>query len=75
MSPDEGFEEIIGVSDTFVPGINVWVGEYPYLDKVRQWFIASNLLQRLFDLRIGRSVTEVGRVALCGVHNGVKCSA
>lgn len=41
MSPDERFEEIIGVSDTFVPAANVWVGEYPYLDKVRQWFISS----------------------------------
>ncbi|CAN0211163.1 unnamed protein product [Ascophyllum nodosum] len=34
VSPDERFEEIVGVSDTFVPAANVWVGEYPYLDKV-----------------------------------------
>ena len=24
------------MSDTFIPAANVWVGEYPYLDKVRQ---------------------------------------
>ena len=35
VSPDERFEEIVGVSDTFVPAANVWVGEYPYLDKVK----------------------------------------
>lgn len=34
VSPDERFEEILGVSDTFIPAANVWVGEYPYLDKV-----------------------------------------
>lgn len=35
VSPDQSFEEILGVSDTFIPAANVWVGEYPYLDKVR----------------------------------------
>lgn len=24
------------MSDTFIPAANVWVGEYPYLDKVSQ---------------------------------------
>ena len=33
VSPDEDFKEIVGVSDTFVPAANVWVGEYPYLEK------------------------------------------
>lgn len=36
VSPDERFDEILGVSDTFIPAANVWVGEYPYLDKVSQ---------------------------------------
>lgn len=35
VSPDEAFEEILGVSDTFIPDANIWVGEYPYVDKVR----------------------------------------
>lgn len=34
VSPDERFDEILGVSDTYIPAANVWVGEYPYLDKV-----------------------------------------
>ena len=33
VSPDENFEDIVGVTDTFVPAANVWVGEYPYLEK------------------------------------------
>lgn len=33
VSPDGNFKEIVGVSDTFVPAANVWVGEYPYLEK------------------------------------------
>lgn len=36
VSPDEKFEEIVGVSDTFVPAANVWVGEYPYLEKASE---------------------------------------
>lgn len=36
VSPDENFEEIVGVSDTFVPAANVWVGEYPYLEKASE---------------------------------------
>lgn len=34
VSPDERFDEILGVSDTYIPAASVWVGEYPYLDKV-----------------------------------------
>ncbi|CAM9991895.1 unnamed protein product, partial [Choristocarpus tenellus] len=34
VSPDKDFENITGVSDTFVPAAGVWVGEYPFLDKV-----------------------------------------
>ncbi|CAB1108973.1 unnamed protein product [Ectocarpus sp. CCAP 1310/34] len=47
VSPDERFEEILGVSDTFIPAANVWVGEYPYLDKVvMRRLLASRDLKR-----------------------------
>ncbi|CAM9656726.1 unnamed protein product [Pylaiella littoralis] len=47
VSPDERFDEILGVSDTFIPAANVWVGEYPYLDKVvMRRLLASRDLKR-----------------------------
>lgn len=42
VSPDDGFEEIVGVSDTFIPSANVWVGEYPYLDKVGMFLFLTS---------------------------------
>ena len=41
VSPDERFDEILGVSDTYIPAANVWVGEYPYLDKVSNPFASK----------------------------------
>jgi hypothetical protein len=41
-SPD--FEELLGVSDMFVPACGAWVGDYPYLDKMQfKAFLASRL--------------------------------
>ncbi|CAM9924511.1 unnamed protein product, partial [Discosporangium mesarthrocarpum] len=34
VSLHEDFEIIAGVSDTFIPAADVWVGDYPFLDKV-----------------------------------------
>lgn len=44
-SPD--FDELMGVSDVFVPDCGAWVGEYPYIDKVPfKAFLASRARRR-----------------------------
>ncbi len=44
LSETPGFEELLGVSDIFVPACGAWVGDYPYLDKVKfKDFLASKL--------------------------------
>ncbi|CAM9296623.1 unnamed protein product [Chrysoparadoxa australica] len=35
LSEDEDFETIAGVTDAVVRGVDVWVGDYPYLDKAK----------------------------------------
>lgn len=33
MSDSPDFDDLMGVSDIFVPAVRAWVGDYPYLDK------------------------------------------
>lgn len=41
-SPD--FNELEGVSDLYVPACGAWVGDYPYLDKIRfKAFLAERI--------------------------------
>ncbi len=35
ISNDIYFRDIVGVSDAYVPAVEVWVGSFPYLNKVR----------------------------------------
>ncbi len=36
ISNDRDFEDILGVSDAYVPDANLWIGSYPYINKVGQ---------------------------------------
>lgn len=41
-SPD--FNDLEGVSDLFIPACGAWVGDYPYLDKIRfRAFLADRI--------------------------------
>ena len=46
LSETPDFEELIGVSDIFVPACGAWVGEYPYIDKVPFKAFLANKLRR-----------------------------
>ncbi|KAG5180711.1 hypothetical protein JKP88DRAFT_323483 [Tribonema minus] len=45
--PGGGFEDILGVSDAYIPAIDLWVGDYPHLNKLA--------LRRLLNERYRRS--------------------
>jgi len=46
LSETPGFEELLGVSDLFVPAAGAWVGEYPYVDKVPFKAFLGNKLKK-----------------------------
>jgi len=43
LSDDPKFSSIKSITDVYVPSCDVWLGEYPYLDKPRfKWLVAQN---------------------------------
>jgi hypothetical protein len=62
LSETPGFEELLGVSDLFVPAAGAWVGEYPYIDKVPfKAFLANKLKKEKEKRRRGRRREGRGR--------------
>lgn len=53
LSETPGFEELLGVSDIFVPACGAWVGDYPYLDKVQFKEYLGSKLRRERERRKG----------------------
>ncbi|CAM9369124.1 unnamed protein product [Phaeothamnion confervicola] len=54
LATDPSFTRVVGVSDAFIPAADVWVGEYPYLERLQ--------FRRLLASRYGASrLRERGR--------------
>jgi len=51
LSNTVDFDDLLGVSDMFVPACGAWVGDYPYLDKVQ---FKAFLAERVKKERIRR---------------------
>ncbi|GAB5029566.1 Hypothetical protein NocV09_00101810 [Nannochloropsis oceanica] len=60
LSETPEFEELLGVSDLFVPAAGAWVGEYPYIDKVPFKAFLGNKLKKEEENRKRRRKEGLG---------------